>query len=83
MGKIILEFDLYEETNEAKAALNAEDWKCAMWEFDQLLRNTERREVSIINPRTAATDLEVEVAAKLREIWREILNKYDLTQRNI
>jgi hypothetical protein len=79
MGKIILEFDSYEEKEEAQTALNAEDWKCAMWEFDQLLRNTERREVSIINPTTKATDLEVEVAEKLREIWRKILNKYDLT----
>jgi hypothetical protein len=79
MGKIILEFDSNEEKEEVQTALNAEDWKCAMWEFDQLLRNTERREASIINPKTAATDLEVEVAEKLRYIWREILNKYDLT----
>jgi len=79
MGKIILEFDSYEEKQEAQTALNAEDWKCAMWEFDQFLRQTTKHDVSILNPTEKATDLEVETCEKLREILRQILNDNNLT----
>lgn len=79
MGKIILEFDLYEETNEAKAALNAIDWITSIHEFDAFLRETERRHVSIVNPTSCATDSEIEIAEKLREKLRGILNENGLT----
>jgi hypothetical protein len=78
MGKIILEFDSYEEKEEAQTALNAEDWKCAMWEFDAFLRETVHS-VSIINPKTGASDLEIEIAEKLRKKLRGILNDNGLT----
>jgi len=79
MGKIILEFDSYEEKEEAAAALNAIDWITSIHEFDAFLRETVKREVSIINPTTQATDSEIEIAEKLREKLRGILNDNGLT----
>ena len=42
MAKIILEFDGYEEAEDAKLALQASDWKHAMWKLDQELRTGTR-----------------------------------------
>jgi len=40
MGKIILEFDSNEESQDARVALDGHKWKNAMWELDQKLRQT-------------------------------------------
>ncbi len=66
MGKIILEFDSVEESEEAKTAVQAGDWKQAMWAVDQKLRS--------IVKYGGYSDEETEFAEKLREEIREILN---------
>lgn len=73
--KITLEFDSIEEQDDARVALDGYKWKMAMWDLDQLLRETtkygsfERRE---------ATSEEQDIAQKLRDAIREILNEYNL-----
>lgn len=73
--KITLEFDSIEEKDDARVALDGYKWKNAMWELDQLLRSAtkygsfERRE---------ATSEEQDMAEKLRDAIREILNEYNL-----
>ena len=73
--KITLEFDSIEEQDDARVALDGYKWKMAMWDLDQLLRSTtkygsfERRE---------ATSEEQDMAQKLRDAMREILNEYNL-----
>jgi len=75
MGKIILEFDSYEEQSDARTALDGSKWKNAMWELDQLLRSAtkygsfENRE---------ATEAERDMADKVREAIRDILNEHNL-----
>jgi hypothetical protein len=73
--KITLEFDSIEEQDDARVALDGYKWKMAMWDLDQLLRGTtkygsfERRE---------ATSEEQDMAQKLRDAMRDILNEYNL-----
>lgn len=73
--KITLEFDSIEEQDDARVALDGYKWKLAMWDLDQLLRSAtkygsfERRE---------ATSEEQDMAEKLRDAIREILNEYNL-----
>ena len=75
MGKIILEFDSVEEQSDVRSALDGYKWKNAMWELDQLLRSAtkygsfERRE---------ATSEEQDMAQKLRDAIRDILNEHNL-----
>ena len=75
MGKIILEFDSIEEQSDLRSALDGYKWKIAMWELDQLLRTTtkygsfENRE---------ATAVEQDMAEKIRDAIREILNEHNL-----
>ena len=73
--KITLEFDSIEEKDDARVALDGYKWKNAMWELDQLLRSAtkygsfERRE---------ATSEEMEMADKIRDAIRDILNEHNL-----
>ena len=75
MGKIILEFDSIEEQYDARVALEGSKWKNAMWELDQLLRSAvkygsfENRE---------ATGAEQDMAYKVRDAIRDILNESNL-----
>lgn len=39
MAKIILEFDSIEDANEARAALDGNNWKLLVWNLDKHLRN--------------------------------------------
>ena len=73
--KITLEFDSIEEKDDARVALDGYKWKNAMWELDQLLRSAtkhgsfERRE---------ATSEEMDMADKIRDAIRDILNEHNL-----
>ena len=50
-----------------------------MWDLDQMLRSTVKHGVGILDStKNQATDTEIEVADKLREEIREILNGYGL-----
>ena len=75
MGKIILEFDSEEEKNDARLALDGYKWKLAMWELDQLLRSTTKYAVFEKREATAA---EQDMADKVREAIRDILNEHNL-----
>ena len=78
MAKIILEFNGEDEANDARTALDGWKWKLAMWDLDQLLRSTVKHGVSILNKNQEATSEEVNVADKIRDELREILNGYNL-----
>ena len=78
MSKIILEFDGVEEQDDAKTALDGYKWKLAMWDLDQLLRSTTKYDVSLLKHNEQASEAEYEVAEKLREEIRGILEQYNL-----
>jgi hypothetical protein len=78
MGKIILEFDSVEESQDARVALDAMKWKMAMWDLDQLLRGTTKHGASMLDKSKEATDEEFAVAEKIRNEIRNILNDYNL-----
>ncbi len=75
MGKIILEFDSVEEQSDVRTALDGYKWKNAMWELDQLLRSTTKYAVFEKREATAA---EQDMADKVREAIRDILNEHNL-----
>jgi len=77
MGKIILEFDSFEEAEDARTALDGNKWKLAMYDLDQQLRKTTKYGESVLN-HSHATDLEIEIAEKYREKLREIIDGYGL-----
>ena len=78
--KVILEFDGIEEQDNIREALDGYKWKLAMWDLDQLLRKTTKYQSSVLPFVDVATEIEREVAEKLRESIREILNNYNLKQ---
>ena len=78
MSKIILEFDGIEEADDARTALDGYKWKLAMWDLDQLLRSTTKYDVSLLKHNEQASEAEYEVAGKLREEIRRILEGYNL-----
>ena len=75
MGKIILEFDSIEESEEARTALDGSKWKGAVWDLDQELRKIVK--YGQFDGREATSE-EMEIADKLREKIREILEDYNL-----
>lgn len=79
MSKIVLEFDGIEEADEARTALDGIKWKIAIWDLDQLLRSTTKHNVSILKHNEEATDLEYEIAEKIREEIGRILEDYNLS----
>jgi len=78
MGKIIIEFDSIEESQDARVALDAMKWKMSMWDLDQKLRGTTKYGASLLDASKEATGEEVNIAEKYREMIREILNGYNL-----
>ena len=78
MGKITLEFDSVEESQDARVALDGHKWKSVMWELDQKLRQTTKYGVSVIHSESQAPEFEQDIAEKYREIIREILSDYNL-----
>jgi hypothetical protein len=79
MSKIILEFDGIEEATDARDALDGYKWKLAMWDLDQLLRSTTKYDVSLLKHNEQASKEEYEVAEKLREEIRGLLENYNLS----
>ena len=78
MAKIILEFNGEDEAIDARTALDGWKWKSAMWDLDQILRSTVKHGISIIEKDKHAGDIEMEVADKIREEIRTILEQYNL-----
>ena len=75
MGKIILEFDSIEEQYDARVALDGYKWKLAMWDLDQKLRSATK--YGVIDNREATPE-EQDMADKVRDFIRDILNDYNL-----
>jgi hypothetical protein len=65
MGKIILEFDIIEDAQDARTALDGWKWKSIIWDLDQLLRSTTKHGVSLLNSKKEY---------KLKDIKEEIKN---------
>jgi hypothetical protein len=78
MGKVILEFDSVEESQDARVALDAMKWKMAMWDLDQKLRTVTKYAVSLSDNGQEATSEEIDFAEKIREELRDILNTHNL-----
>ena len=78
MAKVILEFDALEEAQDARTALDGWKWKSTLWDLDQLLRSTVKHGVSIIERDKNANDIEIDLADKIREKIRELLEEYNL-----
>ena len=70
--KVTIEYD---NEQEAIQALKAERWQGAMWKLDQELRGIVKH--GYIGNREA-TDCEVEVYNKCREMLREAMNDNDI-----
>ena len=49
-----------------------------MWDLDKLLRSTVKHGVSILNKNEQATDVEMDVADKIRVELRGLLQEYSL-----
>lgn len=75
--KVIIEYE-FEEQDDARTALDGYKWKLAMWDLDQLLRGTTKYGVSMSDKSKEATSEEMDMAEKLRDAIREILNEYNL-----
>ena len=76
--KIILEFYSIEAAQDARTALDGINWKRSVWDLDQKLRKTIRHGTSVLASDKLASNIEVEVAEKYRELIREILEQYSL-----
>ena len=75
MGKIIFEFDSFEEQDDARMALDGYKWKVAMWDLDQELRSVTK--YGTFDGREA-TGEEQNMAQSLRDSIREVLNRSNL-----
>jgi len=75
MGKIILQFDSIEESEEARTALDGPNWKLAVWHFDQHLRGIIKH--GFDGNREASSE-EIDIADNMRSKLRSILDDYNL-----
>ena len=73
MGKVILEFDSFEEQDEIKKALDGYKWALAMWDLDNQLRSVVK-----YSGEDVSGDV-VDFADKLREVIRDTLSGYGLS----
>jgi hypothetical protein len=72
--KVIIEYE-FEEQDDARTALDGYKWKLAMWDLDQLLRGTTKH--GVFDNREATSE-EMDMADKIRDAIREILNEHNL-----
>jgi hypothetical protein len=79
MGKIIIEFDSVEESQDARTALDGYKWKMAMWDLDQELRRTVKYSKPLLSDDGQASEMEMDIADKIREKIREILDGHGIT----
>ena len=78
MGKIILEFDSYEEAHEAKLAMQARDWKDVVRSLDNELREVVKYGGSMIE-QGEASKTEIDMAQKVRDLLRELMSDNNLS----
>ena len=78
MGKIILEFDSYEEAHEAKLAMQGVDWKNVVRSLDNELREVVKYGGSMIE-QGEASETEIDMAQKVRDLLRELMSENNLS----
>ena len=78
MAKVILEFDSFEEAQDIQNALNGWKYKHFIWELDQKLRNVSKYG-SALQGNGQATEEEMDVCYRLRDVLREMLQEDNLT----
>lgn len=78
MGKVILEFDSFEEMDEIQDALDGGKWKAAVWNIDQRLRSVTKYGASMLDQSKEACEVEMDVCNRVRDIIREELNEFNL-----
>ena len=77
MGKITIEFDSVEESQDARVALDAMKWKMAMRDLDQNLRATIKHGIKFYSNEEASSE-EIDICQKIRDEIRETLDGYGL-----
>ena len=78
MGKIILEFDSYEEAHEAKLAMQGVDWKNVVRSLDNELREVVKYGGSMIE-QGEASETEIDMAQKVRDLLRGLMSENNLS----
>ena len=68
MAKVILKFDLNEESNDFKLAVNAKEIMSVLWEVDQELRNKTKYASDSTNQET------VDALISIRDFLRESMS---------
>ena len=68
MAKVILKFDLDEESNDFKLAINAKEIMSVLWEVDQELRNKTKYASDSTNQET------VDALISIRDFLRESMS---------
>lgn len=77
MAKIILEFG-DEEINDARVAIDGHKYKHLIWELDQKLRSVHKYGAAL-QGNGEATEAEMDVCYRLRDVIREMLQEDNLT----
>lgn len=78
MAKITIEFDCIEEAEELRTTLDGHKYKNLIWELDQKLRSVHKYGKSLEGNKEA-TEAEMDICEKLRDIIREMLQEDNLT----
>ena len=77
MAKIIIEF-AEDEINDARVAIDGHKYKQLIWELDQKLRSVHKYGAALEGS-GEATEAEMDVCYRLRDIIREMLQDDNLT----
>ena len=77
MAKIIIEFG-EDEINDARVAIDGHKYKHLIWELDQKLRGVHQYG-AVLQGNGEATEAEMDVCYRLRDVIREMLQEDNLT----
>ena len=77
-GKVTLEFDSFEEAQDIQNALNGWKYKHFIYMFDQKLRSIHKYGAAL-QGNGQATEEEMDVCYRLRDVLREMLQEDNLT----
>jgi hypothetical protein len=78
MAKVTIEFDCVEEADDLRNALDGHRYRHFIWELDQKLRSVHKYGAAL-NGNGEATEAEMDVCYRLRDIIREMLQEDNLT----
>jgi hypothetical protein len=78
MAKVIIEFDCVEEADGIHSALYGYKYRNILWELDQKLRSVHKYGAAL-EGNGEATDAEMDVCYRLRDVIRKMLQEDNLT----